>query len=204
MRLYFSSGCPFAHRTRALLTHLDQPFEAREINLSAKPPDFLALSPTGRVPLFQEEDFLLYESAIINEYLADTLDWREGVGVTARTRARQRLAMTQFDAVVVPTFFRLLKDPDLASGEAIAPARRELDELAQTFQGLAPASLLGFHLATFWLRWNWVEPRSALVLHARKHLELGAWLDAAAELPAVRVTSPDQDLTVKELRAKFG
>src|SRR4051812_628145 len=101
MRIFYSTGCPFAHRTRALLQHLEQPFEARELDLAAKPDDFLKLSPTGKVPMLDDGGFLLYESMVINEYLAERFGW-QGLSSDLHARARERLAMLQFDQVVLP------------------------------------------------------------------------------------------------------
>lgn len=202
MKLYFAPGCPFAHRTRSLLTHLSHPFEAHEIDLAHKPADFLAISPTGRVPLLEDDGFVLYESAVINEYLVDSLAATQLLAPTARARARQRLAMTQFDAIVAPMFFRLLKNPALPEAD-LAAVKREVAELALTAQSATPASLFGFHLAPFWLRFNWVEPSSRLIAEVRQLPALAAFLDAAVQVPAVAANNPDQAHTVKETRAKF-
>ena len=200
MRLFSTAGCPYAHRTRALLVHLDQAFELREVDLAAKPADFLALSPTAAVPLLEDQGFVLYESAVINEYLAERLAWREAFAPEARQRARERLAMKRFDEVVVPTAIRSLRDP--AALEASPLWRREVEQLGLTVAGSRAASLLGLHLATHWLRYDWAFAGSQAVEALRG--AAGGFLDAAAGLPCVVSTSPERAATVAALRARFG
>lgn len=200
MRLFFAEGCPYAHRARALLTHLEQPFEGREIDLKSKPADFLALSPTGAVPMLEDEGFLLYESAVINEYLAERFAWAAAFSANLQQRARERLAMKRFDDVLVPLFFRALKDG--AALEGTPNWQREVEQLGLTAAHAAPVSLLGFHVATHWLRFGWVAPQSPLVLALEK--AAGGFLGQAAAHPAVVKTSPDRERTTRSLLERFG
>jgi glutathione S-transferase len=200
MRLFSTAGCPYAHRARALLALLGHPVELREIDLSAKPEDFLALSPTGAVPLLEDQGFVLYESAVINEYLAERLQWSGAFSPDLHHRARERLAMKRFDDVVVPTLFASLKEP--AALDAKPVWRREVAQLALTAQRSQPASLLGLHVATHWLRLGWAFPEAPAV-HALKEAA-GDFLTAAAALPCVAATSPQREPTVQLLRRLFG
>jgi glutathione S-transferase len=54
------------------LTEKGVPFERTVIDLAAKPDWFVALSPLGKVPLLQVEDAVIFESAVILEYLEET------------------------------------------------------------------------------------------------------------------------------------
>ena len=71
LRLYSYASCPFAQRTRITLAEKGLDFERTEIELGNKPDWFLKVSPYGKVPCLQHGDHVLYESAIINEYLDD-------------------------------------------------------------------------------------------------------------------------------------
>jgi hypothetical protein len=200
MRLYFTDGCPYAHRTRALLTLLDKPFDPVVVDLKNKPPGFLALSPTGAVPLLEDDGFVLFESAIINEYLAEKFEWKAALSSSLHQRARERLAMKRYDDLLAPLFFKALKEPSLY--ESTPNWRREVDLLGQTVHGQSPVSLLGLHVVTHWLRMTWLAPKSPMVLELREHA--GAYLEAAAALPAVIETSPERAPFEKEMRARFG
>lgn len=200
MRLFFASGCPYAQRTRALLTLLDQPFEPREIDLEAKPGDFLALSPTGAVPLLDDEGFVLFESAVVNEYLAEKFAWRDALPADVRERARHRLAMKRFDDVLAPLFFRALREPNAV--DAHPTWRRELAYFAEISRGAPTSSLLGLHVAPHWLRMTWTQPDSRVVVELRA--AAGPFLDASLSLPSIIATSPERAPTVAALLKKFG
>jgi glutathione S-transferase len=69
--------CPYVQRAAIALAEKGVAFERRTIDLAAKPDWFLAMSPLGKVPLLliQREDgseAVLFESAVICEYLEDT------------------------------------------------------------------------------------------------------------------------------------
>jgi glutathione S-transferase len=61
--------CPFVQRAVITLKHKHIDFDITYIDL-AEPPDwFLELSPLGKVPVLKVDDEVLFESAVINEYL---------------------------------------------------------------------------------------------------------------------------------------
>lgn len=66
--------CPYVQRAAIALAEKGQPFERIYIDLANKPDWFKAISPLGKVPLLKVgEDAVLFESAVIVEYLEDTL-----------------------------------------------------------------------------------------------------------------------------------
>jgi len=71
---YYGSGSPFAWRVWLALEHKKLPYELRVMSFDKgdlKQPAFQALTPRGKVPLIQDGDYVLYESAAIVEYLED-------------------------------------------------------------------------------------------------------------------------------------
>ncbi len=61
--------CPFVQRAVITLKHKNIDFDITYIDL-AEPPDwFLELSPLQKVPVLKVDDEVLFESAVINEYL---------------------------------------------------------------------------------------------------------------------------------------
>jgi glutathione S-transferase len=61
--------CPFVQRAVITLKHKHIDFDITYIDL-AEPPDwFLELSPLEKVPVLKVDDEVLFESAVINEYL---------------------------------------------------------------------------------------------------------------------------------------
>ena len=61
--------CPFVQRAKITLNQKNVEHQITYIDL-AEPPDwFLDLSPLGKVPVLKVDDEVLFESAVINEYL---------------------------------------------------------------------------------------------------------------------------------------
>ncbi len=64
--------CPYVQRAAIALAEKGVPFERRDVDLVNKPDWFEAISPLGKVPLLQVDDEVLFESAVIVEYLEET------------------------------------------------------------------------------------------------------------------------------------
>ena len=65
--------CPYVQRAVIALKEKNAIYERIDIDLGNKPAWFLALSPTGKTPLLQVDEIPIFESAVICEYLEDTL-----------------------------------------------------------------------------------------------------------------------------------
>ncbi len=72
IELITSKTCPFAQRTAIQLLEKGVNFTTTYINLNEKPDWFLEISPLGKIPLLRVNETILFESAIINEYLDET------------------------------------------------------------------------------------------------------------------------------------
>ncbi len=65
--------CPYVQRAAIVLAEKDVPFERRDIDLGNKPDWFLKVSPLGKTPVLLVGGQAIFESAVICEYLEDTL-----------------------------------------------------------------------------------------------------------------------------------
>lgn len=63
--------CPFVQRAVITLKHKNIDFDITYIDLADPPDWFLEMSPLGKVPVLKVDDEILFESAVINEYLDD-------------------------------------------------------------------------------------------------------------------------------------
>jgi glutathione S-transferase len=193
LALYAIEGCPFAQRTRALLTRLNEPFDLRAVDPGNKSSEFLHVSPNGRTPLLVDGDARLYESFVVNEYLAEKLRWRRAHSTNAAQRGRERLAMLQFDQVLLPELFGSERTGELPAPARLNVVRHLLADLEETTKAAGGCdNLLGIHCAVHWARIRWrAEMRPApLVPVVAAHPALVAWLDTAAQHPAVQATLP--------------
>lgn len=78
MILYSFRRCPWAMRARLALRYAQCPVEICEVSLKAKPPELLALSPKGTVPVLSAGDQVLDESLDIMRWALaknDPQDW---------------------------------------------------------------------------------------------------------------------------------
>ena len=202
--LFSANACPFAQRTRALLEHLDAPFEMRQVDLENRDPELLAQSPTGKVPFLVDGDVRLFESGIINDYLAEKLGFEGAYALDPETRALQKLVMRRWDDVVVPAFYRSM-GRGLTPDDLRADLERELAFMADTVAklGSGQANLPSIHLATHWSRMHWLREFSPIAELIDEHPTLRGWLDGALALPTVQSTLPDRDAVIERYRRRF-
>lgn len=202
--LYSADVCPFAQRTRALLTRLEVPFETRTVDLDDRDEEFLELTPTGRVPLLVDGAKKLYESMVINDYLAEKHGFATAYPGDPYAKARARLAMLQWDNVALGSFYESLKGGGLDDGKR-TKVSRELEEIQTTVQMMGGTdNLLAFHCAPFWARMGWLKEMTDFSGLVDAHAALRTWLDRTLTIDAVRSTLPDREETVRRYREKFG
>ncbi len=205
LKLYSAQICPFAQRTRALLVHLDIPFELYEIDLHDRDPEFLALSPTGRVPMLIDNGFRLYESQVINEYLAEAHGWTTALADDTRLRARQRLAMKQWDDIVVDAFYDSMRAGGTIDPERRGRIGREFDQLEATVgadEG-SVETLLAFHCAPHWARMDWLRSVTSLAELIDERPALRAWMQQTLEIKALRDTLPEREHAVARYEERY-
>jgi glutathione S-transferase len=152
--LYYGSGSPYAWRAQLALEHKALPYDLKVISFAAgdtRKPEFLALNPRHRVPVLVEDDFVLYESSAIVEYLDEAYPGR-GAPLfpgDARTRAIIRRMICEvdedFDAALDPlTTQAFSKKPEERDLKAIADARKALlEELAMFTRAMRGDYLAG-------------------------------------------------------------
>lgn len=65
--------CPFVQRSVITLEEKEVEYQIKYIELENKPDWFLAISPFGKVPVLQANDTVIFESAVINEFLDEVV-----------------------------------------------------------------------------------------------------------------------------------
>ena len=86
--------CPYVQRAAIVLAEKGVSFERKDVDLANKPDWFLAISPLGKTPLLRVDDEVLFESAVICEYLDEAFAPRlhpESALALARERAFMEL-----------------------------------------------------------------------------------------------------------------
>jgi len=111
--------CPYVQRAVIALTEKGVAFDRVYVDLDAKPDWFLAISPLGKVPLLRVGDAVIFESAVILEYLEETQP-NSLYPADPLDRARQR-AMIEFGSAILSDIWGL----EIAPTWEVAAARIE-------------------------------------------------------------------------------
>ena len=80
-------------------------FETYEVDLSNKSEEFLAASPTGKVPVVVVDGESLYESNVVNQYLDEVNGGPRLMPEDPKVRAHARIWMAFADADFFPAVF---------------------------------------------------------------------------------------------------
>ena len=80
-------------------------FEVHEVDLSNKSEEFLAVSPTGKVPVVIVDGDSLYESNVVNQYLDEVTDEPKLMPEDPKRRAYTRIWMAFADTDFFPAVF---------------------------------------------------------------------------------------------------
>jgi glutathione S-transferase len=192
--------CPFVQRSTITLEEKGVPYSIEYIDLADKPAWFLALSPTGKVPLLRVHDddgqeTVLFESAVINEYV----DEASGGSLLPRDplRKAQQRAMIEFASLALADAWRLSVTTDAAElDKSRAELVRKLGRFESHVVGPLYAgqdfSLLDSAVIPLLLRCGWMlEVMPELDLFAGLP-KVAAWWAASVERPSVvRSAVPD-------------
>lgn len=103
-----SKSCPFAQQACMALKEKGIAFSLVEINLDDQPGWFRALSPNGNVPLLRDGDAVVYESAVIGEYLEDVCAEPPLMPAAALGRAKMRTWIGFANARFIPLVYELM------------------------------------------------------------------------------------------------
>jgi glutathione S-transferase len=102
--LYDADRCPYCARVRIVLAEKGLEYETVEIDLDDRPAWIYEKNPLGRVPVLEEDAFVLPESAVIDEYLEERYPepalWPADPG----ERAFGRLLVFRFDQLSKPYY----------------------------------------------------------------------------------------------------
>lgn len=136
MKLYNYPDCPYCQKVRVLLAEKELSFETVLIDLrkqEQRAPEFLRLNPYGKVPVLEDEDMVVYDSTIINEYLQDEYPLPPAMPEDSAGRARVRTLEDYSDNFFLPrtglVLAELAKPEAEREGEGM---RRYQTEIAQS------------------------------------------------------------------------
>jgi glutathione S-transferase len=180
LTLYDAARCPYCARARIVLAEKGIEYETVEVDLNDRPPWIYEKNVTGRVPVLEEEAWLLPESAVIMEYLEERFPAPALLASDAAGRARARLWIHRHDDFTSPYYA-------LRRGEEGA-AERLAEQLSRLDAVLSGDDWLGgweYGLADIaYVPWV-LRARDSLGVSLDPYPAVAAWLERLLERPAV-------------------
>ncbi len=127
--LYDADRCPYCARVRIVLAEKGLEYETVVIDLDDRPAWIYEKNPLGRVPVLEEDTFVLAESAVINEYLEDRFPEPALWPADPAERALGRMVVFRFDELSRPYY--ALRRREEGAAERFDAALAELDGLLE-------------------------------------------------------------------------
>jgi len=165
LTLYDADRCPYCARVRIVLADKGVAHEVVAIDLRNRPAWIYELNPTGRVPVLEEDAFVLPESAVIMEYLEERYPDPPLLPRDAAGRAHARVLVFRFDDALGDDYYAFRRGEPNGLEEKLA----ELEVSQSLFADIAYAP--------------WVI-RARDMLGVELPPRLAEWLDTRAERPS--------------------
>jgi glutathione S-transferase len=178
--LYDAGRCPYCARVRIALAEKGIEYETVEIDLDDRPAWIYAKNPLGRVPVLEEDTFVLAESAVIDEYLDERYPEPPLWPADPAARALGRMLVFRFDELSRPYYALRRGDDD---------ARERLDAvlatLAAALQEQRFLSGPEFGLADIaYIPWI-LRARDRMDVDLERFPALSEWVNRLAERPSI-------------------
>ena len=180
LTLYDADRCPYCARVRIVLAEKRVGYETVLVDLDDRPAWIYEKNPLGKVPVLEEDAFVLPESAVIMEYLEERYPEPPLWPADPAERAFGRLLVERFDDLSRPYYA-------LRRGEENARGRLD-DQLARLDALLADRPYLSgrdFGIAdAAYLPWI-LRAQTMLGVDLDPHPALSEWLAGTGERPSI-------------------
>jgi len=180
LTMYDAARCPYCARARIALAEKDIEFESFEIDLGDRPQWIYAKNPTGRVPVIEEDAWILPESSVIMEYLEERYPEPPLLPPDPADRALARVWIFRHDDFTKP-YYALRRGEDGAA-ELFDEQLAKLDAALERQPWLTGAE---YGLADIaYVPWV-LRARDMLGISLDEFPAVRSWLDRLEERPAV-------------------
>ena len=112
LTLYDAERCPYCARVRIVLAEKDLEYETVMIDLSDRPAWLYEKNPLGKVPVLEEDGFILPESEVINEYLEERYPEPALLPADPAARALVRLRIERFENALGDAYYAFRRGED--------------------------------------------------------------------------------------------
>jgi glutathione S-transferase len=178
--LYDADRCPYCARTRIVLAEKGVEYETTVVDLDDRPGWIYEKNPLGRVPVIEEDTFVLAESAVINEYLDERYPEPALLPADPAVRALARMLIFRFDELSRPYY--ALRRGDEGARERLDAQLAKLDALldAQPFLTGSEFGLADVAYVPWILR-----ARDRMGVELAPFAALAEWLDRLSQRPSI-------------------
>jgi glutathione S-transferase len=178
--LYDADRCPYCARTRIAFAEKGVEYETVVIDLDDRPAWIYEKNPTGRVPVLEEGEFVLPESAVINEYLNERYPEPPLLPADPAERAIARVAIFRFGSLS-RAYYALRR----GDGEARPKLDAELAKLERMLEAQPFLTGREFGLADIaYLPWI-LRARDRMDVELDSFPALADWVERLAERPSI-------------------
>jgi glutathione S-transferase len=180
LTLYDAARCPYCARARIALAEKGIEFEAFEIDLNDRPRWIYEKNSTGRVPVIEEDAWILPESSVIMEYLEERYPEPPLLPPYPADRALARVWIFRHDDFTKP-YYALRRGEDGAA-ERLDEELAKLDAALERRPWLTGAA---YGLADIaYVPWV-LRARDMLGVSLDEFPAVRSWLDRLEERPAI-------------------
>ena len=181
MTLYDADRCPYCARVRLVLAEKGVPHETVVVDLDDRPAWIYEKNATGRVPVLEEDAFVLPESDVICEYLEERYPEPPLLPADPAERALARLAIFRFDDRLGDDYYALRRGEEGAADRLDA----RLADLDAQLEARPFLTGRDFGLADVaYLPWV-LRARERLGVSLEPFPALSAWVERCLERPSV-------------------
>lgn len=182
--------CPFVQRAVIVLRHKGVDFDIEYIDIANKPQWYLDKVPTGKVPALFVGDEVLFESAIINEYLDETTP-PPLLATEPWARAQQRAWINYSDQLLMGQYAMMTAQNEDEFKERkeklIATALPIAEQVKGPYFSGDAFSLVDAAVAPFLMRLALVPSvRAELLARTGPNSTFGPWMERVLNLDTVK------------------
>ncbi len=190
-RLVSFNLCPFVQRSAIVLREKNIPHEIDYIDLADRPQWFTDMSPLGKVPLLDVDGQILFESAVIAEYLDEATEGTRLLESDLLAKARQRMWIEFSSALTGDVYMASIATEEAATRKHLAAIRKKLERLEAEIQGPyfgAKFSLVDCAFAPPLQRLHWLSRIAPDLELFDGFPKTKAWTTSLLERPSVQAS----------------
>lgn len=201
--------CPFTQCAIILLNYQKIDFKMTHINPMELPDWFLAISPTGKVPLLKADDEIIFESNVISEFINDISPTNlHPKNAVKKANNRSWIA---FSSLIFDDLFNIITGDEAKFNTAKTQLFSKLTQIealktnTHFFNG-DDFQMIDAAFAPIFMRLAWINEFTNNALSLSQLPQLSLWADAVLNVEAVKTSVVEglDDVYYSNIEAREG